>query len=79
MVGRVASEEEDSLLVITPDGVSHELMRNEIAMISPPISAMPPLGLTLSPTDLRDLISYLSSRNKKNLAMKRRANKHGAK
>lgn len=79
LVGRVASEEEDSLLVITPDGVSHELMRNEIAMISPPISAMPPLGLTLSPTDLRDLISYLSSRNKKNLAMKRRANKHGAK
>ena len=38
LVGRLASEAEDEVTVITPDGASHEVDRNEIAAISPPIS-----------------------------------------
>jgi len=79
LVGRIAVEDDDKMVVITPDGKNHELDRQEVAMISPPISAMPALGLTLSPVDLRDLISYLGSRNKKTLALKRKALKHGNK
>ena len=48
------------------------LNKDQIVSISPPVSAMPPLGLTLSPSDLRDLIAFLKSRNKKDLlAMKK--------
>jgi putative heme-binding domain-containing protein len=77
LVGRLASEEEDEVTVITPDGASHEVDRKEIAAISPPISAMPPLGLTLPPMELRDLISYLSDRNKKSIKLARKKLKHG--
>ena len=77
LVGRLASEEEDEVTVITPDGASHEVERKEIAAISPPISAMPPLGLTLPPMELRDLISYLSDRNKKSVKLARKKLKHG--
>ena len=40
--------------------------RTKIATIAPPISAMPPLGLSLPPKDLRDLVAFLSSLNKAN-------------
>ena len=42
-----------------------------------PISAMPPLGLTLPPMELRDLISYLSDHNQKNLKLAKKKLKHG--
>ncbi|MEC7626981.1 MAG: HEAT repeat domain-containing protein [Verrucomicrobiota bacterium] len=77
LVGRLASEKEDEVTVITPDGATHEVDRNEIAAISPPISAMPPLGLTLPPMELRDLISYLSDRNQKSLKLAKKKLKHG--
>jgi hypothetical protein len=38
---------------------------------------MPPLGLTLPPMELRDLISYLSDRNKKSIKLARKKLKHG--
>ena len=69
LVGRVAERAEGSstISVITPDGKETELENDNIAAISPPVSAMPPLGLTLDPLDLRDLIAYLRSRNKADL------------
>ena len=45
--------------------------------ITPPVSAMPPLGLTLSPNDLRNLIGFLKSRNKQYLSDAEEADKHG--
>ena len=38
---------------------------------------MPPLGLTLPPMELRDLISYLSDRNQKSLKLAKKKLKHG--
>ena len=78
LVGRLVEENEEMLTVITPDGKDHQINENELVSISPPISAMPALGLTLSPVDLRDLIAYLGSRNKKDLAQLRRL-QHGSK
>ena len=68
-VGRIAERSEDNstMVVISPDGKETKLNQSEIASITPPVSAMPPLGLTLSPLDLRDLIAFLRSRNKEDL------------
>lgn len=69
LVGRIAEKAEDnsSMLLISPDGKETQLKQDEVLSVSPPVSAMPPLGLTLSPFDLRDLIAFLKSRNKKDL------------
>jgi putative heme-binding domain-containing protein len=69
LVGRVAEKAEDnsSMLLISPDGKETQLKQDEVLSVSPPVSAMPPLGLTLSPFDLRDLIAFLKSRNKEEL------------
>ena len=69
LVGRIAEESEDNatLVLVSPDGKETQLKQEDISTISPPISAMPPLGLTLAPLDLRDLIAFLKSRNKKEL------------
>ncbi|MDG1326736.1 MAG: HEAT repeat domain-containing protein [Opitutales bacterium] len=69
LVGRIAEESEDNatLVLISPDGKETQLKQEDISSISPPISAMPALGLTLAPLDLRDLIAFLKSRNKKEL------------
>ena len=69
LVGRVAERAEDNstIIVITPDGKETTLKQSQVASISPPVSAMPPMGLTLDPMDLRDLIAYLRSRNKADL------------
>ena len=68
-MGRIAEKSEDNrtLVLISPDGKETTLKQEDVLSISPPVSAMPPLGLTLVPTDLRDLIAYLKSRNKKEL------------
>ena len=74
LVGRVVNSKDSngSIVLISPDEKETNLNKDQIVSISPPVSAMPPLGLTLSPSDLRDLIAFLKSRNKKDLlAMKK--------
>ncbi|MBT5716003.1 MAG: hypothetical protein HOI70_03735, partial [Opitutae bacterium] len=77
LVGRIAEKAEDnsSMLLISPDGKETELKQSEVLSVSPPVSAMPPLGLTLSPVDLRDLIAFLKSRNKDDLLVVKEKNK----
>lgn len=65
LMGRIANETKESLSVITLDGKSTELPRSKVKAIAPPVSAMPPMGLSLPPRDLRDLIAYLATRNSK--------------
>ena len=77
LAGRIAAEENDEILLITPDGTNHSLNRSQIESISPPVSAMPPVGLALNPNDLRDLVAYLGSRNKKSLNELKRKAAHG--
>ncbi len=62
ITGRVAGESPDTISVVAFDGKPAELPRATVAQITPPISAMPPLGASLPPRDLRDLVAYLASR-----------------
>jgi len=41
------------------DGKSVDLARTDVSEITPPISAMPPLGMSMPPRELRDLVAYL--------------------
>jgi quinoprotein glucose dehydrogenase len=76
LVGRLAKQTETDVQLVALDGKISNLKRAEIASISPPVSPMPPLGMTLPPRDLRDLIAFLASRTAANNA-KRNETKHG--
>jgi quinoprotein glucose dehydrogenase len=64
VMGRVASKTADKMTIIDPTGKKVEIAAKDIKEASAPISAMPPMGLTLPPRDLRDLIAYLVSLDK---------------
>ena len=78
-VGRILAEENESLILLSPDGKKEEIKKSDISEVSAPISAMPPLGMTLNPNDLRDLIAYLGSRNKENVSLIKSETDHGEK
>ena len=59
--GRLADENKKEVKLITMDGKDLTFARKEVSQLSPPISAMPPMGQVLSTPDLRDLIAYLES------------------
>ena len=69
LVGRVVETVDDnsSIVLVSPDEKETKLNKDQVLSISPPVSAMPPLGLTLPASDLRDLIAFLKSRNKEDL------------
>jgi quinoprotein glucose dehydrogenase len=79
LVGRILADEEDSLLVLSPDGKKQDLRKSDVKTVSPPVSAMPALGMTLKPNDLRDLIAYLGSRNVETISRLKRETEHGDK
>jgi putative heme-binding domain-containing protein len=78
LVGRVPKQTNALVQVITPDGKVTDLKRSEVASITPPVSPMPPLGMTLPPRDLRNLIAFLASQTAANGA-KRVKLDHGKK
>lgn len=78
-VGRIMAEKNESLILLSPDGKKEEIIKADISEVSAPISAMPPLGMTLNPNDLRDLIAYLGSRNKENVSLIKSETDHGEK
>lgn len=77
VMARIAKETKEELEVVAIDGKSSTIKRSEIAKISPPVSAMPPLGTALPPRDLRDLVAYLASRNAGNKKAGKDAASHG--
>jgi len=53
-------EETDAFIAMrTPAGAVEKIAKTRIKDRSPPVSPMPPLGLTLTKKDLRDLMAYL--------------------
>lgn len=64
VMGRVAAKTDQKITIIDPTGKKVEIASKDIKETSAPISAMPPMGLTLPPRDLRDLIAYLASLSK---------------
>jgi quinoprotein glucose dehydrogenase len=61
LAGRIAKEDERQLTLVALDGKETLVMKGNIQSTTPPVSAMPPMGLTLPPLDLRDLVAYLSA------------------
>jgi len=78
LVGRVPKQTDSLVQVIALDGKVTDLKPSEVASITPPVSPMPPLGMTLPPRDLRDLIAFLASQTPENDA-KRAKLDHGKK
>jgi len=64
VIGRVA-QSKNQVVVTGLDGSVTTLKKKNVTAITPPMSAMPPLALTLPLNDLRDLVAYLASGNKR--------------
>jgi quinoprotein glucose dehydrogenase len=80
LVGRLMKETPDQVTLLAPDGKETQLNRSDIASLTPPISAMPPMALNLPLQDLRDLMAYLATNTQKNAIKKNKdTNSHGDK
>ncbi|HEY1051281.1 MAG TPA: HEAT repeat domain-containing protein, partial [Prosthecobacter sp.] len=77
LAGRIAKEDKDALTLITLDNKENVIPRAKVKTIAPPVSAMPPMGLSLPPRDLRDLIAFLTSRTTANAGKDNDAASHG--
>jgi putative heme-binding domain-containing protein len=63
IVGRVASKTDQLVTIVAVNGQKTEVPPGDVKDVTKPISAMPPMALSLPLTDLRDLIAFLASRN----------------
>jgi quinoprotein glucose dehydrogenase len=61
--GSLVEETPDHLDISTPDKLMR-VKRSDIKAFTPPVSAMPPMGLLLQPDELRDLVAWLASLEK---------------
>ncbi|MDB5332361.1 MAG: putative rane-bound dehydrogenase domain protein [Phycisphaerales bacterium] len=60
--GVVKSETDtDIQLLVDLDGAPTTIKKSGVASRTPPVSMMPPMGAVLTPTEIRDVIAYLSS------------------
>lgn len=62
LIGRLAEDTKERIKVIGLDNSTREIPRAEVASLTPPVSAMPPMAAALPPRDFRDLIAFLASR-----------------
>lgn len=79
VMGRIAKQTKKELTVIGIDGKATMVPTSKVGTIAPPVSAMPPMGLSLPPSDLRDLIAYLATRTTATMGKAADAESHGAK
>lgn len=61
VIGRLAEDTKDRVVLVGLDNSRREIPRAEIASIAPPVSAMPPMAAALPPRDFRDLVAFLAS------------------
>jgi len=61
VIGRLAEDTKDHVVVVGLDNRSRRIERGEITTVSPPVSAMPPVAAALPPRDFRDLVAFLAS------------------
>ena len=64
VLGRLARETEQAYVMVGVDGKETTVKRADVASVTPPVSAMPPMAMALPLPDLRDLVSYLASRTR---------------
>ena len=61
IIGTIITESPQHLTIKTAEGEKLEIARRSIKEQTPAVSPMPPMGLSLSKMDLRDLMAYLYS------------------
>ena len=79
IMGRIPDETDSEIKVVAIDGKETVLDRSEVESVTPPVSAMPPLGASLPPRDLRDLVAFLASQKGKGSSGAKDAESHGEK
>ncbi len=79
VAGRITEDTPEKLTLIALDGKESSYTRSQVKTLTPPVSAMPPMALSLPPTNLRDLISYLATRKSLKQSGKGAADAHGEK
>jgi len=79
IAGRITVDTPEKLTLIALDGKESSYARSQVKALTPPMSAMPPMALSLPPTNLRDLISYLATRTSLKQSGKGSADAHGEK
>jgi len=79
IAGRITVDTPEKLTLIALDGKESSYARNQVKALAPPMSAMPPMALSLPPQNLRDLISYLATRTSLKQSAKGTADAHGEK
>ena len=60
LAGSVVKENTKSLDLRLPDGKTRKVAFSAVASRTPPISVMPPMLGILTPTEIRDVVAYLS-------------------
>lgn len=58
-------EETPEHVDLDASGKRWRVKRSDIQSVTPPVSAMPPMGLLLTPVEVRDLVAWLQTRTKK--------------
>src|SRR5690606_27267303 len=61
VAGQFRSEKDGNVTIRDTEGKESVIPASEIASRSPVVSTMPPVGLLMSRSDLRDLVAYLVS------------------
>ena len=79
LAGILKSEKDGKVELLLPSNEKKIIAVSEIVKRDGPVSAMPPIGVALPPTDLRDLIEFLSQRKAKDGTKKPSATDHGNK
>ncbi len=64
LVGRLAEESDEAVTLVALDETRTQIARRDIASLSPPVSAMPPVAAALPPRDLRDLVAFLATQSR---------------
>ena len=77
LAGVLKSEKDGKLEVLLASNEKKTVQIADIAKRDGPVSAMPPTGAVLPPTDLRDLIEFLSQRKAKDDPKNQSATDHG--
>jgi putative heme-binding domain-containing protein len=61
VAGSLLKNDDKGALVKLADGKEVTIAKDQIDKVTPPVSPMPPMGAVLTPTEIRDVIAFLSS------------------
>jgi quinoprotein glucose dehydrogenase len=70
VIGQLKSDKDGKVELLLPSGEKKVIPAGDIVKRDGPVSIMPPIAAVLPPTDLRDLIEFLSQRKAKDGAKK---------